>query len=387
MHSPGKILISYDYFYPAYKAGGPIQSLYNLAVVLSGEYDVYVVTGCHDLGTTETLSGIKIGQWNSYELPGASGIIQVWYLEQGWPGWKQLRQIIKTGNFDTLYLNGMFSPRFLLLPMLLTDKKKTRVVVSPRGMLQKGALAGKSTKKKRYLQFIKAAGFMKRIYWHATNEEESINIRQQFGATQQVYIAPNVPKKPYKVASASRKVNNELRLVYLSLISAKKNLLQLVEAVVAAADHIRLDIYGPVKDKDYWEKIQRIIATAPHKIFYQGDVRPDKVQEILTGADVFVLLTHGENFGHAIYESLSVGRPVLLSHFTPWNNLESEHAGWNIDTRDTAEIVGVLNELRGMPITLHQAFCEGAHHMALAYYQETDFKAAYQNLFSANHAV
>jgi glycosyltransferase involved in cell wall biosynthesis len=34
--------------------------------------------------------------------------------------------------------------------------------------------------------------------------------------------------------------------------------------------------------------------------------------------DLFVFPTRGENFGHVIIESLSVGTPVLLSDRTPW---------------------------------------------------------------------
>ena len=44
-----KILIYSDWFPPAFKAGGPIQSIYQLTQHLKEEYEVYVITTTQDL--------------------------------------------------------------------------------------------------------------------------------------------------------------------------------------------------------------------------------------------------------------------------------------------------------------------------------------------------
>ena len=44
-----------------------------------------------------------------------------------------------------------------------------------------------------------------------------------------------------------------------------------------------------------------------------------------------VLPTLGENYGHVIVESFSVGLPIILSKKTPWLNLASKHLGWDLD--------------------------------------------------------
>jgi glycosyltransferase involved in cell wall biosynthesis len=46
-----------------------------------------------------------------------------------------------------------------------------------------------------------------------------------------------------------------------------------------------------------------------------------------------VLPTLGENYGHVIVESFSVGLPIILSKKTPWLNLESKHLGWDLDLK------------------------------------------------------
>ncbi|MBK8087397.1 MAG: hypothetical protein IPK31_05310 [Chitinophagaceae bacterium] len=54
-----RILIFYDHFYPAYKAGGPVQSLVNLVRELYKDYDFFIVCKPHEMNETEKLDGIK----------------------------------------------------------------------------------------------------------------------------------------------------------------------------------------------------------------------------------------------------------------------------------------------------------------------------------------
>ncbi len=62
-----KVLIFYDYFYPAYKAGGPIQSIANLCRAFRGEFEFYIICNNHDAGETKPLPGIKSDSWNNFE--------------------------------------------------------------------------------------------------------------------------------------------------------------------------------------------------------------------------------------------------------------------------------------------------------------------------------
>jgi len=55
----------------------------------------------------------------------------------------------------------------------------------------------------------------------------------------------------------------------------------------------------------------------------------------LTKAHVYILPSKSENFGHAIFEALSAGRPVITSNNTPWKNLKESKAGINVALEDT----------------------------------------------------
>jgi glycosyltransferase involved in cell wall biosynthesis len=54
------------------------------------------------------------------------------------------------------------------------------------------------------------------------------------------------------------------------------------------------------------------------------------VAEILSTSHLFILPSKSENFGHALYEAMSAGLPVVTSDFTPWNELEKNKAGLNV---------------------------------------------------------
>ena len=58
-----KVIIFYDYFSPAFKAGGPIQSIVNMVQALYEEFDFYVITGCRDFGEKQYLPGITVNEW------------------------------------------------------------------------------------------------------------------------------------------------------------------------------------------------------------------------------------------------------------------------------------------------------------------------------------
>jgi glycosyltransferase involved in cell wall biosynthesis len=49
-------------------------------------------------------------------------------------------------------------------------------------------------------------------------------------------------------------------------------------------------------------------------------------------ASLFVLPTYSENFGIVVAEALACGIPVISTHGTPWQDLETHGCGWWIPT-------------------------------------------------------
>jgi len=368
-----KLLIFYSHFAPAYKAGGPVQSLVNMVEVLRTEYQIYVVCSAYDLGEQQVLPGIVPEQWNTY-----SENVSVYYSSGR--GYKAVRLAIRSIHPDVIYINGMFLPAYNFYPFWLGQRQSAMLVVAPRGMLQQGALAIRWFKKKWFLRLIKLLQFHRGVTWHATDEQEQKDIKRIFGEQALVKLAPNVPKAPSVEVPVRHKNKDELRLVYFSLIAEKKNLHLVLEALKLVTTSIRFDICGPVKDEGYWHHCQKLMEGQVHAITYIGPVSPHEVQPLLARYHVLVLPTSGENFGHAIYESFSTGTPAIISAFTPWGVLQDKQAGIThaLNSKSLADAIRQFIDLDNNQLT---QLSLGAYKVANDYYQQHDYRTDYRHLF------
>lgn len=386
IQSKGKktILIIYPYFFPGFKAGGPIQSLVNLIHALSNYYNFKVITSSYDLNDSQPYPKVAVNQWNPVNF--GEGIqALIWYNRTLRITWAEMQLLINQATADIIFVNGLFT-MWSFLPLSLFRWEgvgSASLIISPRGMLQDGALKSNSFKKRIYLTGLKMMGAFKKLTWHATSIDEKSDIIAKIGASAVVVLAGNIPKRPLQKIKVPSKTIGELRLVYLSLITEKKNLLLLLESISRVKGRIFLSIYGPVKDVQYWKKCLSVIEKLPSHIsvIYYGDVCPEQVQSRLAQYHAMILLTKGENFGHSLFESLSVGRPIVTSHFTPWNNLEVKRAGWNIDISNIDKISVALQEIVQADQKVWNEFCFGAWDLSRSYFSNSSFKTQYQELF------
>ena len=355
-----------------------------MIVALHDLYDFSVITSAYDLASDKPYAGIQLNQWNTILIGNCK--TQIWYSDKK-IDYKEYNKVIKNITADFVFLNCMYSYRYFLFPLLNRKKlfgEETKFIISPRGILQPGSLAVKSTKKKMYLSFLKWTGLLRKCEWHATSDDEALAIQRHFGNKLSIQCISNIPKPPFTAIQASNKEKDILRLVHLSLIAPVKNIKSLMEVLSGCKQKITLDIFGPVKDEAYWQECQQAMLTLPGHIsvFYKGDVQPHQVQQTLEGYEGLISLTTGENFGHVLFESLSVGRPIITSHFTPWNELEKRNAGWNVDISNKGSIANLLDELSGKTNEEWQWYCKGAHQLAMKYFEEQNFREEYQKLFS-----
>lgn len=317
-----KILIIYPYFTPAQRAGGIVSSLSSLISNLPNlHFDV--LTSAYDLDGS--LLNVNTDNWVTL-LPNC----RVWY--QTADAAFDLNKTIASHHYSTIYINGIYGLPFFLSPLLRLRRWKKqeghKLVIAPRGMLQAGSLKIKQLKKKFYLTLLKLSGLLNRVHWHATDAQEVEDIRKVFGRVNVIKAIDSPPLRPVYGDITQTKKEGSLKLVFLSLITEKKNLWFLLSIIDSHPDlTVLLDIYGPVKDYGYWESCQSLIQRNSTRITYKGEVTPPQVPEVLRNYDLFVLPTHGENFGHAIFEALVAGKPVIITPFTPWQELEERSCG------------------------------------------------------------
>ena len=373
-----RILVFYDYFTPAYKAGGPIQSLTNLVRQLHEHFDFYIFTTNQDHdGTVLT---VDPDEFVDFEQKA-----QVFYASPHQRKYTTVRQVINDVAPELVYLNGMFSVLCVVFPLMALRKRPdVRVVIAPRGMLQAGARKIKALKKNIYLILLKAVLLKKGNYWHATDDAEMEDIKAFAGLQRQIIKAENIPTLlNLSIWPAQKK--GLLKMVTISLVARKKNHLQLLNILKGSDPLFRLhyDIYGPIADKSYWKECLEEMALLPSNVTvnYKGAVQRNEIESALSAYHFFVLPSFGENFGHAIFEALSAGLPVIISDQTPWRNLAKKKAGWDVSLENPGALRKALDEAVAMEQDEYEAWRKGARKLALDYLDESDFEAAYKALF------
>jgi glycosyltransferase involved in cell wall biosynthesis len=130
-----------------------------------------------------------------------------------------------------------------------------------------------------------------------------------------------------------------------------KNLDFVLARLAEVDERVTLNLYGPIEDADYWARCEAMIRKLPANVSVRqhGPVSQQRVFEELAANDLLFLPSRGENFGHAIFESLAAGTPVLISDRTPWRNLAAQNAGWDIALEEPQRFTAVLREAAGLP--------------------------------------
>ncbi len=337
-----KILIFIDWYLPGYKAGGPIQSVANLVEHLKEEFEFSIITRDTDYCETLPYSNVKSNEWNI--LPNG---IRVYYFSNDELTHKNMRTLIRKTDFDFVYLNGIYSLYFTLIPLFYLRKKHDKtVVIAVRGMFSEGSLGVKSTKKQIFIRMVKVLQFFDKVVFHATSEVEKHEIRKVMGEKVTIKTAAVLPQIMDNRALRTRdKKENEVRLVNVARIAPEKNTLYALQILKLAKQNILFDFYGPIYNQEYWKECQNALKDLPSnvKATYKGSLESDKVLDIISNYEFMFMPTTGENFGHIILQSLLVGCPVIISNKTQWKHLFEHNIGWEIDLDKMSEFARLID--------------------------------------------
>lgn len=341
-----KVILLTSYYLPGVKGGGPIQSIKNLIDNFSDKFDFYIITSDRDLGDNKPYENIKIEEWVD------SGNAKVYYINKDKFSLRTYIDIINGINYDMIYLNSFFSLKYSIIPIILRKFHKISnkpIILAPRGEFSNGALGLKSNKKKIYIRMSKILKLYDGVKWHATTDIEKGDIQKIFGNNTRVNIAANLTAnyKNLEYDKSIKKKPGELKLVYVSRIHPMKNLLQTLKIINKIEGKVEFNIFGPIEDLRYWEQCEKVISDMPPNIYvkYNGLIQNEKLSSMYKGQHVFLLLTLGENFGHAIAEALIGGCPVVISDRTPWKNLAVYNVGWDVALENEELILDVINYL------------------------------------------
>lgn len=375
-----KILVLIDWYLPGYKAGGPIQSVANIIQHLKSDFDFAVVTSNKDLHEKDPYHTVQSDAWTT--APDGTRTYYASSLNS-----KKLKELMINERADYIYINSLFSVPFTILPLYIRKRflPNRKVVLAPRGMLGKGALNIKPTKKKLFLFGSRIYGLFNNITWHASTHLEAGEVKDVFGKNARVIEAVNLTaSKTLHFIDKEKEVNN-CKLVFISRIASKKNILPVIEMLnrIPENNRVTFDIYGPVDEGEYWQQCEEAIKRSKSNISinYKGPIENSMVVDVFRKYHFSVLYTRHENFGHSIIESMAAGCPVIISDQTPWRNLESAKAGWDIPIDSENQLLEVLNKACGMNKNEYDEWSHSALNFASGVIHDEKAIASNRSLF------
>ncbi|WP_417860056.1 glycosyltransferase family 4 protein [Winogradskyella sediminis] len=381
-----KVLICIDWFLPAYKAGGPIQSIANLVNHTKQDFDYYIATSDADLYESLGLPDHQLNVWlvkNGYKII---------YIDAAHQNYKFYKALFLKENFEAVYFNSLFSKNFTLLPLVLYRNLPVRKVLAPRGMLGKGALAIKPTKKRIFLKVFRMLKLHKKIVWHVTAESEATEVKSHFGEDCKVQLAPNLSARTKGELIEKQKQPNVINLFFLSRIAVKKNLLQALQYLekIDQQYQVNFTIIGPVDEAQYWKSCQSKIEQLPRhiKITYLGAIPNHELNEVLREQHVLLLPTQHENFGHVIMEAWQNACPVIISKQTPWQNLSTQCLGYDLPLAQPDKFINTIESFSAMSQSEFKAWSEASIQFAKKFTENPELieqnKALFLNPLNTN---
>lgn len=377
------VLICCDWYAPGYKAGGPVQSVIHLSQTIAAVAKVYVLTSDRDLNEKEAYEGIATDVW----LPGKNGlnIMYVSPQKQLYGCYKKIIQEIKP---DVLHVNSMWSVKFTILPLLASsDKRNTRIILSPRGMLNEGAFRFKRMKKIFGLCLLRLLGLLKGVTFHATDEGEKLEIQQKIPGAD-VVVIPNLAGKIRTEVVPVTKKAGELKLVYIGRIAPQKNVHFIFELLkdIPEKYHISFILIGLEDDAPYGQVCRKAADNLPPNISvcFVGPLPHENIHEKLLENHFLIQTSYSENFGHSVFEALSSGRPVIISDGTPWKNLAETSAGYDISLNDKNKFIDAILEAADLNQEQYDKMCESAYFYASRRTSLDSIREHYEKLYSRN---
>lgn len=324
------ILITIETLVP--KIGGPYYTVNSMATALAGR------------GHNVTLAYLKIYDEENKLL--GEGVEEV--KIKGWR-FECLRQnfafnlvqkfqsIIREKQIDIVIDNGAWLYSNYAISKAAI-RSKVPIVLSPRGLLEPGALRYRSLRKRIAWSLYQKKILQKVSMFHACSENEARSIKA-LGFEQPIAHVSNGVDFPTTPAPFDASLVNQKRVaLFLSRVHPTKGVLELVHSWARVKPKNWVLRIAGEGEPSYLSKIKNLVNRygLAEQIELIGHVEGDAKEATFRAAQLFILPTYTENFGVVIAEALSFGLPVLTTTGAPWEVLESMSIGWRIDLNEAS---------------------------------------------------
>ncbi|MDA8414144.1 MAG: glycosyltransferase [Desulfobacteraceae bacterium] len=343
-------------FYPAVIYGGPVfTALYSTQELARLGAKVYVSTT--NANGNDVLD-VETNKFLSFE----NNLLVKYYSGANKNGnsfnfcfnvWKDIKQA------DIVHIQAIFS-FWAVVALFYAFIFRLPVLLTPHGCLGAWCVSSKKHFFKKVWLSIFVKPFLKKLYFHATSDQELTDIHSYFPDAS-VFTVPNginleefntinkLTRSDLVYKFTGTVFNPKYVITSLGRIDTKKGYDILIDSFHALKNILSESVIL-IAGQDYGAKNDLLLQIEKlglqNNVFLIGHIDGQDKIDFLANGDLFVLPSHNENFGLVYAESLAAGTPVIASTNTPWADIERFNCGkWvpNTVTETAAAISTMLN--------------------------------------------
>jgi glycosyltransferase involved in cell wall biosynthesis len=295
-------------------------------------------------------------------------------------------------QFDLVHTTGMWTYPPVRAASISRRRGKP-YVVSPRGMLMKWEMSHKAWKKRLYFYAVEYGRLKKSAGIHCTTQAEKDALRGLGLESRGFVVANGLDTAEFEQLPPHGRLRERLRipqdaqvLLFMGRLHPKKGIEETLTTFKQLADKypsLHLVLSGP-DEGGYTAMVGRWAAQAnlAGRVHLTGKLQDAERLEAFRDADMFVLLSHSENFGMGVAEAMACGLPVVVSEevgISAW--VARSNAGFSVrrDPEAAAQAIAALLDhpeeahtmgARGKCLVASEFSADAAGRQMLAKYRE-----------------
>ena len=244
-------------------------------------------------------------------------------------------------NFDTVHIHAAFSIMSTLAARIC-QSRSVDYIFRPLGTLSDFSLNdGLSAVKRLYLKMLEKRTLELAKAIHVTSEAEKRAVKTHIDEDTP-FITLGIPEDLKKYGRRSKN-DDPLKLGFMSRIHPKKNLELVFKAISEVKVPVHLTIAGEGSDA-YVKQLANLVKNLNinNAVHWKGFISDDEKADFFEQIDFLILCSKHENFGIAVIEALSYGRPVIISKHVDTVEFVKMHTCGLITTLQAGSIADAL---------------------------------------------